>query len=66
MAPRNQLKQPKIGQERRTDNEKMLFTALGKIDKHAETLEDCIGALSSELDMDMEARSVTAPQRKRS
>ena len=35
----------------------MLCTAPGKIDKQTEILEDWIGALSSELNMDMEAPS---------
>ena len=35
----------------------MLCTALGKLDKQAEILENWVGVLSRELDVDMEARS---------
>ena len=57
MASRNQMNQPKIGQERRVNDGRMLCTALGKINKQAEIPEDWICELDSKLNIDMEDQS---------
>ena len=56
VVPGNQLKQPKMVQEMRADIKRKVRTALKKIDKQTKALEDWIRALSSGLNMAMEAK----------